>query len=457
MEHANSNTTKQKRTRVSGPFTSTYDKQYDFRIATRNYEKQFFSMYQHRLNLLKGRVDLVAIQKWGTGDKKRDGHTIKHRKKILDIASGELCWVSGTVFCDLQGKLNILKDVEAGDDDKLPEEKKSYVDGKEEIVMLEDESGRAILHNPEFLTKNLLVTGCIVAILGVEVQAGVFEIIDIAYPEPAPQTQRTKQDTENYIAFVSGLNFDSLADSMNSELLQQFLVGELGSDAEQDLASKISHLVIAGNSIVSGKPVVDEKNHYGLKNTSTLSLENIEKFDSFIHELLPSISVTVLPGPKDPTETLIPQPPLHRSLFKTSKAYLSEKQLVSNPMWLQKGDLRILGTSGQNLDDIYKYFNEKPPIMKIMESCIQWQNIAPTAPDTLYCYPNEETDPFTLSETPHVFFSGNQTEYGFKLVEIGSGGKTNRVSLISIPSFSLTGQLVLLDTSTLTCRVVTFE
>lgn len=58
--------------------------------------------------------------------------------------------------------------------------------------MLEDESGRAILHNDEFFKKNLLVSGCIVAILGVEVQAGIFEIMDIIYPTVSEQSSSQK-------------------------------------------------------------------------------------------------------------------------------------------------------------------------------------------------------------------------------------------------------------------------
>ena len=57
----------------------------------------------------------------------------------------------GTVFCDAKYKLDILNDVEKGTDDVLPLEPVTYVNEDEQpIVMLEDESGRAILNNDNF-------------------------------------------------------------------------------------------------------------------------------------------------------------------------------------------------------------------------------------------------------------------------------------------------------------------
>ena len=43
-----------------------------------------------------------------------------------------------------------------------------------------------------------------------------------------------------------------------------------------------------------------------------------------------------------------------------------------------------------------------------MERSLQWRHLAPTAPDTLPCYPFCDTDPFVLGECPHVYFVGNQ-------------------------------------------------
>lgn len=54
--------------------------------------------------------------------------------------------------------------------------------------MLEDESGRIKLVG-DCVKDALLVTGVIIGALGMETPSGEFEVIDICYPEMAPQTR----------------------------------------------------------------------------------------------------------------------------------------------------------------------------------------------------------------------------------------------------------------------------
>lgn len=227
----------------------------EFTLTTtdRKYDRQFYSMYQYRFKDLKERVMQNAVSKWGNGDKKVDGRTLVKQDKILDIKSGEVCWVIGTVFCDLKNKLNIFQDVEKGIDDVLPMVPDNYRSETESesstSVMLEDESGRAILHNDEYLKNNLLVTGCIVGVLGIEIQAGIFEIMDIAYPSISPQL--TMNPTPgNKLILVSGLNIgDDTTSDLRLEMLAQYVRGELGLDVDKENMSQVSRMIIAGDSI----------------------------------------------------------------------------------------------------------------------------------------------------------------------------------------------------------------
>lgn len=52
----------------------------------------------------------------------------------------------------------------------------------------------------------------------------------------------------------------------------------------------------------------------------------------------------------------------------------------------------------------------------MLEATLQWRHIAPTAPDTLTCYPFTDDDPFIVTDCPHVYFVGNQPEYATKLM-----------------------------------------
>lgn len=455
-----------------------YNKQNEFRLKLkdRGYDHQFFSMYQYRLQALKNRVDQNAIWKWGDGDKKVDGKVVKRKEKILDIVSGELCWVSGTIFLDMSNKQDILKDVENGTDDVLPKAKLSYVSGSAPpVLMIEDDSGRAILHNDDFLKHNLLVTGCFVAVLGVEVQAGIFEILDVVYPVLSPQKplQLKNKPSGEYVAIVSGLSMsDSTKYDLKLELLKQYILGEIGGVSDADKSLKIKHLIVAGNSVTMLPDTNDDDDFtsasdFGSKNISRFNTESIELFESFLSELISSIPVSLMPGEDDPTEVCLPQQPFHLSIFPSTRQYANgpNLQYKTNPTWFEADGIRFLGTSGENVNDILKYIPDDHKTTEttsdIMRANMKWQIFTPTAPDTLYCYPFKDSDPFTLyDETPHVYYVGNQEDFAavrFEAEKDHNSDDKITVQLVSVPKYATTGKLVLIDTGDLSTHVVRID
>ena len=86
---------------------------------------------------------------------------------------------------------------------------------------------------------------------------------------------------------------------------------------------------------------------------------------------------------------------------------------------------------------------------------LEFRHLAPTAPDTLGCYPyaEEQEDPFVVRECPHVFFAGNQPRFESKLVEGPSG---QRVRTIMVPDFCREHTCVLVNLTTLECRPLSF-
>lgn len=432
----------------------------------RKYSRQFFAMYQHRLNELKKRVDKEALAKWGDNTRRVDGQVIQRKQKILDIVSGEICWVSGTVFSEMKYKLNILADVERGVDDVMPAAPQSYIGEDQSVMMLEDESGRAILHNEELLTRLGLVTGCVVGILGIEIQAGIFEVMEVICPTLSPQKPLSPpsgdEQVPQYVAFVSGLHFTGRAQcDLRAVMLQQWLSGELGCDEDAELARRVCRLVIAGNSVGELEEESETGNSgsgpemFGSKNTSRFKTETLELFGQWLRETVSSVAVTIMPGPEDPAEVCVPQHPMHKSLFGVNSSLVGTTaewpiHAATNPTWMQFGQCRVVGTSGQNILDIHKYYNGETKATDTMKRTLQWQHIAPTAPDTLYCYPYEEEDPFMLMETPHVYFAGNQKQFGverFLQDDI-------ETTVLSIPRFESTGELVLLDIYSREAKVV---
>lgn len=389
--------------------------------------------------------------------------------------------------------------------------------------MLEDDSGRVRLVG-DVLNNIPLVTGCIIAVMGTENTNGEFEVIDLKVPDLAPQPERWAlskpptasgksegEDTEmtdspsqssgKKIAIVSGLAFSGTDASYDLELdlLLEYLLGEALGPDEQTNASQISRLIIAGNSISTVKEKDDDEGgedddekktvqkKYGY-DASAYNPVPSQLFDQFVSELLPSIPVTLLPGAQDPANASYPQQPVHSAMFPLSRAYAAELGTkaasqpgwfdpVTNPWEAEVEGWRILGTGGQNVDDVFKYV-ESDDRLGMMEAMCRWRCCAPTAPDTLCMpslpslrchfyasllffflscgkilmklflgsYPFQEDDPFVLKTCPHVYFVGCQPEFATKVIH-GPDGQS--VRLIAVPSFSKTKEFVLMDTETL--------
>lgn len=70
------------------------------------------------------------------------------------------------------------------------------------------------------------------------------------------------------------------------------------------------------------------------------------------------------------------------------------------------------------------------------------------------CYPYQDKDHFVMENCPHVYIVGNQPRFETSVIE-GSNGQ--QVTLIAVPKFRETGELVLLDAETLEVEVIKFQ
>ncbi|KAG9234187.1 DNA polymeras-like protein subunit delta-2 [Amylocarpus encephaloides] len=463
----------------------------------KHYRQQFGDMYFLRLTKLKPAVEKVAEEAWDDFTIGRE--TVQRVERVLDVRQGNLCWVIGTIYIDMPLKPNILDDINKDHWISAPPPLEKYLSPRgEDIIMLEDESGRLRLIGSALATE-LLVTGCIVAVMGTENANGDFEVVDIKVPGLPSQPERWQQSSHpangqskdvdqdedmdravplsngKKLAIVSGLGFSGTdaSHSLDLNLLTEFLLGEALDPVTQENVSRISRLVIAGNSIA---PEVDAVSHDTVGNTrkaaqrkygydsSAYNPTPMMHFDEFLATLLPSLPITLLPGYDDPANVSLPQQPIHSAMFPQSRTYgmiPSSDGAASQPGWLDtvtnpwEGEIegwKVLGTGGQNVDDVYKYV-ESEDRLGMMEAMCKWRCCAPTAPDTLWSYPFQDNEPFVLNSCPHIFFVGSQPKFDTAMIE---GPEGQMVRLITVPRFAETGEIVLVDSETLETSVVKF-
>ncbi|KAI9781589.1 MAG: hypothetical protein M1835_004269 [Candelina submexicana] len=452
----------------------------------KHYQQQYGDMYFLRLAQLKPAVEEIASEAWE--GVQIAGETVHRVERVLDVRQGELCWVAGTVYMDMPLKPNILDDISKDHWIAAPPPREKYISPSgQDQIMLEDESGRLRLMGLPLQTQ-MLVTGCIVAVMGTENANGDFEVVDLKVPDLPRQPQRWERDEidgssgkgkggegENgkaegaKIAIVSGLGISGdEANSLTIDLFMEWILGEAAGEGQQEEASKISRLIVAGDSLAEASPIPSREElgkkankKYGY-DSSAYNPAPIAHLDALFATLLPSIPITLLPGASDPANVSMPQQPIHPAMFPHSRAYTAAPGSTDGPGWFDsvtnpwEGDIdgwRIMGTGGQPIDDVFKYVTGEDRV-EMMERLLRWRCGAPTAPDTLWCYPFQDKDQFVIEECPHVYFVGNQPKFDTAVIE-GPAGQS--VRLIAVPKFKETGQVVLLDVDSLDVEIVQFD
>ncbi|XP_022744139.1 DNA polymerase delta small subunit-like isoform X2 [Durio zibethinus] len=373
----------------------------------------------------------------------------KSHLPVLGLEEGKECIIVGTLYKHMKLKPCIL-DEYSKERSATPLVKPHNFIHQDDYLVLEDESGRVKLGST-MLSPSVYVTGVVVALHGKETTAGDFFVEDILEAGLPPQIERPLKSREDkYVVFVSGLSIGSSSSNpLQFQLLVDHITGHLGDEEEQGLAAEIVYLVIAGNSVDISHRLLNGQNLTS-KDQSRLS-EPIKELDILLTQIAASLPLDIMPGSSDPANFSLPQQPLNRCLFPGSATYNTFRS-CTNPHCFELDSIRFLGTSGQNIDDLTKY-SEAEDKLDFLERTLKWRHLAPTAPNTLGCYPFTDRDPFLIDSCPHVYFVGNQEKYETRLLK---GLEGQLVRLICIPRFCETGVAVVLNMRNLECHTITF-
>ncbi|KAL5983236.1 DNA polymerase delta subunit 2 [Asimina triloba] len=300
-------------------------------------------------------------------------------KTILGLEQGKECIIVGTLYKHMKLKPCIL-DEYSKERSAVPLVRPHNFMSSDDYLILEDESGRVKLAG-DVLIPSIYVTGVVVALHGKETGDGDFWVKDVLEAGLPPQTPLSHESREDkYVVFVSGLSVGSSeSNPLQFQLLVDHITGHLGDEKEQVLASLIVHAVIAGNSVEIPAGLLTGQ-YLASKEQSKL-YEPIKELDISLMQLATAMPVDIMPGPCDPANFSLPQQPLHRCLFPGASVY---NTFISstNPHLFDLDDVRFLGTSGQNIDDLEKYSDAKEKL-DFVERTLRWRHMAPTAPNTL--------------------------------------------------------------------------
>ncbi|DBA81928.1 hypothetical protein WJX77_005299 [Trebouxia sp. C0004] len=411
-----------------------------FKLATQAFDRQYAHIYFQRLMLMKPPLLTKVRQKW-------PGVQLAN---ILTLPENDEVLVVGTVYKDMKLKPSILDEYVKDRGASQLVGRTKFV-GADDSIILEDESARMKLRG-EGLPVGQLVTGVVMAVKGVAAPGGDFQVNAFCFADMAPQAPLPSLSEDKYVALVSGLGVgDDAADPLKLSLLVDYLVGSLASDEEQTRVSKIVRVVVAGGLLKSTEGLLQAITHKQPRQQAA-ALAPIREVDMCLSELAGAVPVEVMPGNNDPANHSLPQQPLHRCLFPLASSFTSFNR-VTNPHEFEVDGISFLGTSGQNLDDIYKYSVEENRLT-LLQRMLEWGHLVPTAPDTLTCYPLSDSDPFILQSAPHVFYVGNQPAYSSQMV---AGPEGQKVLLICLPRFSSSGTLILVNLKTLAVHPIQFD
>jgi len=455
-----------------------------FRVAGSQYTQQFANLYHSRLKALSPFARARARHAWGEE---------LPFVKTLDAEPGALVGVVGTLFADLGGKPDIMKEVTRDILAEVPAEVPGgkYVGGEGDMFSLEDECGRVALSGAGLAHAAFpFATGAVIAVRGRLDVDGTLVIDDVCLPgappaasttvapravaeaegahrDGAPPTPTSHSPGDKYVALVSGLQLGSAeGEVLPLVLLSEYLTGYIGSSADLAMQAAIVRLVVCGNSAAeptngagsggaaaTAAAAASSDSLKKLERTDQRSLaECMAAVDTFFTSVCGSMPVDLMPGVSDPCNYLLPQQPLHPCLLPESSR-LSTLFLCTNPHACSIGGVPFLGSSGQPVDDLSKYVAAAEEPTAVLRRTLLLRHLAPTAPDTLGCYPFSTTDPFVIRASPSVYFAGNQPCFASELCEAEGGAP---VRLISVPDFATSQTIVLVNLRTLYAHTVAF-
>ena len=146
----------------------------------------------------------------------------------------------------------------------------------------------------------------------------------------------------------------------SAHLAADWLVGSAGSPGEQAELARTERLIIAGDSLGADTRVKEDLDRakYLTATTSAGSLAGVKQLDDLLVQIVGNLSIDLMPGPQDPTTSMLPQQPLHKVALRQAGMFPT-LSTVTNPYTCSLAGRLITCVAGQTITDIMRNSNIK--------------------------------------------------------------------------------------------------
>uniref|UniRef100_A0AC35GAD9 DNA polymerase delta small subunit n=1 Tax=Panagrolaimus sp. PS1159 TaxID=55785 RepID=A0AC35GAD9_9BILA len=425
-------------------------------------------------------------------------------------SSSEKVLVIGCLMKKMKNRQAVLRDLEDHGNDQIEVQVKREHDLEtlaldSDTIDFEDYHKQVITLQGNIDHFNF-VTGLVVGIYGNQIAGNIFNVDKIIFPSLPPYIERPMLQRDVYVVFASGFNIKPENFSLFRELNY---FSQLFST--EKYYNNIARIIFAGNNAITfrhNQTILNNVMPIGV----SIEVDENEcalKASNAFRRYFPNIDADIMPGDVDPCSLMFPQQPMNEVLLvdydlpkddeekeekkkgttkkqeydtkvETFKVKTNEKlegfdaakdfwmaesygiskknqrslNPVTNPYIFKVMGVEFHGTSGQNVNAFRKLTKLGKSTLEIMKEILETCHVVPTAPDFTDCFPysrKDGSDPLALDSLPHVFFAGNQKEFGTQIVDFGKGRK---VRLISIPKYDETHSMVVINLRTLEASTI---
>lgn len=384
----------------------------------------------------------------------------------------------GTINRKMRQMESFVKEIQKPEFAELSYQRPKELSTAADIVILEDETGKVELRESREvgvgggLRVHNLTTGCVVLVrgcVGLDQKLQVSEVILAKLPECLFRETRTLRESSGpkkkflsgqpkgrQFTLVSGLRLTAArAESRQYRLLRSFLGRQRPESAEG-----VQTLVAFGglSDAMEGVNLSLYYYHYYAEHFARIQsqfTESLRAANELFREFLDGAlghqtrEVVLVPTITDPTFGGLPQPPFQKKLFEGAGTGNS-LFLLPNPAVIEVfPGSEALVWDGVNVADFAGQsglaFEEAAEAMVLMRLS------APTCPNTLETFALDDCDSLILETIPSFVVVGNAPHFSTRKVD------SVQCTLVFVPDFSKSGQVVIFDAENASFAPVTVK